>query len=243
MAVVLPSNSPEFGFLCHDLHASPAATDKTYSVSHFDHFHSASITVHNDDLQPSQTSSNLNKTGQPGSSFMDSFPSAALYSFPQPPPPRSESATPLYCPHSPLISSSGMIVVLDYTPSEGEANIPITVNVELRPGAADNETTLGYNMSLTSMKLRLVFGRTAVKTTVNRAVSTLGYDGEVYDQTSVTRLRLHANAPAHAEVRFPSQFCVPLSIQAMDEATKVIETFTFGSFTYWTPCESACVFG
>ncbi|KAH8119457.1 hypothetical protein DFH11DRAFT_1565113 [Phellopilus nigrolimitatus] len=177
-----------------------------------------------------------NEAGQPHPPpSMGLYPqSALLYSTY---PPASSPATSPYClPCAPLVSHSGMIAIVDYTPSEGEANIPITVNVELRSGQADEEDTFGHDMSLTSMKLRLVLGRTAVKTTVKRLPPMIRINGEEEpEQENLLRLRLYAFAPTHSESRFPEQFCVPMTIQAMDAETEVVESFTFGSFTYWTP--------
>ena len=142
-------------------------------------------------------------------------------------------------PSFPRFSPSGMIVVIDYTPSEGEANIPITVNLELRTGPQVPHYALGHDLSSTSehpeMKLRLVLGRTAVKTTVKRLVMPPRLDSEAPDACHTVRLRLHAFAPPHSEVRLPEQLCVPMTIQAMDSTTNEIEAFTFGTFTYWEP--------
>ncbi|KAI5118068.1 hypothetical protein M0805_006331 [Coniferiporia weirii] len=177
---------------------------------------------------------NSNEVSQPYSPTSNgAYPPVHPYS--TPPPVHSPVVAPHFLAHLPLVSESGMITVIGYTPSEGEANIPITVDIELRSGEKGEET-FGYNMSLVSMKLRLVLGRTALKTTVKRILPmrTFGSE-EKLEQGDVMRLRLYAFAPLHSEVRFPGQFCVPITIQAMDSATEVIESFTFGSFTYWTP--------
>ena len=144
---------------------------------------------------------------------------------------RSRNPSPFVVPQSlPVTSESGMILVTDYTPTEGEGNVPISVNVEMR--GVENEKNFGSKASLTGMKLRLIFGRTAVKTVVNR----LAYaDGDsTSGEEDVLRLRLYANTPDHAECRF-DDLKVPLAIQAMDSQTSAVETVVFGSFHYWSP--------
>ena len=149
-------------------------------------------------------------------------------------------ATPDFppCPRFsvPRVSQSGMIVVRGYTPSEGEANIPITVEVELIPD--DDETgSFGHRMLTDNLKLRLVLGCTAVKTTILRTLPGPGEDETTESGKQILRLRLHGSAPLLSETRCEKAE-VPLTIQAMDGITDVVESFTFGTFTYWTGGES-----
>lgn len=138
-------------------------------------------------------------------------------------------------PGLPTESTSGMISVTDYTPTEGEGHIPIIVHVELR-GNEDGDK-FGYKASLNGMKLRLIFGRTAVRTIVNRLVPT-GPDAESkLEDDDVLRLRLYATTPDHLECHH-NDLKVPLSVQAMDAETEHVETLVFGSFLYWSPSES-----
>ncbi|THH08142.1 hypothetical protein EW145_g2901 [Phellinidium pouzarii] len=183
------------------------------------------------------SSLNLNEASQPqpqppsppGTYSLSAQPCSA------PPSAGFSTSAPHGFAHSQLVSESGMIVVVGYTPSEGEANIPITVDVDLRPRESD-EDTFGHGMSPVSLKLRLVLGRTALKTDVKRLQSMHRLNGaKVTEQDDVIRLRLYAYTPLHSETRFPEQFCVPVTIQAMDSETNVLESFTFGSFTYWAP--------
>lgn len=131
----------------------------------------------------------------------------------------------------PRVSESGMIVVRGYTPSEGEPNIPITVEVELHPDDND-EGSFGRRMPTDNLKLRLVLGCTAVKTTILRSLPKSKEDETEIDR-GILRLRLHGSAPLYSETRC-DKADVPLTIQAMNGITDVVESFTFGTFTYWT---------
>ncbi|KAL5507066.1 hypothetical protein ACEPAH_6522 [Sanghuangporus vaninii] len=231
MAAVLPRPPSEFGLFRPEFSALPTVIEPACSVSLFQRYSPASFAMYNSPYPPSP---DPNQTRQPCSPpHADSHRSVApVYSSS---PTHLESATKLCRSSSPLVSARGMIVVLDFTPSEGEADTPVTVNLELRSNAADDKD-FSQDMSLTSLKLRLVFGRTAVKTTVRRLPPLLLTDmKDGPEQKSSLHLQLRASAPLHSDVRFPEQFCVPLTIQAMDGSTKVVESFTFGSFTYWAP--------
>ncbi|KAL5523995.1 hypothetical protein ACEPAG_8168 [Sanghuangporus baumii] len=231
MAAVLPRPQSEFGLFRPEFGALPTVVEPAYSVSLFQRYSPASFAMYN---APYHSSPDPSQTSQPCSPPQTELPrsDAPVYS---PPPTRLESATPLCRSSSRLVSGRGMIVVLDFTPSEGEADTPVTVNLELRSNAADDKD-FGQDMSLTSLKLRLVFGRTAVKTTVRRLPPLLLTDvKDDPEQKPSLHLQLRASAPLHSDVRFPERFCVPLTIQAMDGSTKVVESFTFGSFTYWAP--------
>lgn len=232
MAAVLARSATEFTPFHRDFHI-PFVVQPAYIPSHLESLPSAHLQMRDCSFSSSYHSSIDSKgTSQPDSSFPESR-SLALSTSQLPPSP--DPATPACPPASPSISPRGMIVVLDHTPSEGEANIPITVTLELRLDAWGDDGSFASNMSLNSMKLRLVFGRTAVRTLVSRLSPTSQPDGSgETGPRDAMQLRLHANAPSHSEVRFPA-YRVPLTIQAMDETTKVLESFTFGSFTYWTP--------
>ena len=231
MAAVLAQTATNFQPF-RELYASPIVVQQAHTASHLEDLPSAYMPLYSYGLLSYHSSPDLNGIGQPGSIQPEARSLAfAASHIPHNP----TAATPVRRPASPLVSPRGMIVVLSHTPSEGEANIPVTVTVELRLDAAGEDSAFANRMSLNSMKLRLVFGRTAVRTLVNRLPSPSQPDsnGET-EQKNVLRLRLHANAPPHSEVRFP-EFRVPLTVQAMDDSTEILDSFTFGYFTYWTP--------
>lgn len=233
MAAVLPVHTSEFGLFRTEFGAHFAA-EPAYSVSLLGRYSPASFAMYE---APYHSGSDLNRTSQPCSPSVREFrrPISQVNSSSSP---GSASTTLLGRSTSPLVSARGMIVVLDFTPSEGEADTPVTVNLQLRSNPGDDKEDLGQKMSLTSLKLRLVFGRTAVKTTVRRLPPSLLAMKDHRDQKSPLHLQLRASAPSYSEARFPEQFCVPLTIQAMDGSTKVVESFTFGSFSYWAPSKS-----
>lgn len=112
---------------------------------------------------------------------------------------------------SPIVSPTGIIHVLGYTPTEGERGVPITVRIHFRPDLAD------------AMYVRLVIGSKAVPTKV-RQLPNVDYG----------KWQLYAAAPPfdraqHADTK------VLISVQALDEDNHILDTVTFGQFSYWTP--------
>ncbi|KAF8828966.1 hypothetical protein HHX47_DHR3001044 [Lentinula edodes] len=109
-------------------------------------------------------------------------------------------------------SSNNMIHVLEYSPHEGEIGVPITVRLHFNP-----------NNSSDAVFLRLVVGSTPMPTKV-RELSELTYG----------RWQLDAIAPAFENPALGSDR-VPLSVEALDKNSHVIDTVTFGEFAFWTP--------
>ncbi|KAJ3868558.1 hypothetical protein EV359DRAFT_32051 [Lentinula novae-zelandiae] len=120
----------------------------------------------------------------------------------------------LSIPTTPISSHSpnNMIHVLEYSPHEGEIGVPITVRLHFNP-----------NNSSDAVFLRLVVGSTPMPTKV-RELSELTYG----------RWQLDAIAPAFENPALGSDR-VPLSVEALDKNSHVIDTVTFGEFAFWTP--------
>lgn len=110
----------------------------------------------------------------------------------------------------PVISPTGIIHVLGYTPTEGERGVPITVRIHFHPDLAD------------AMYVRLVIGNKAVPTKVHQL------HGLTYG-----RWQLHAAAPPFDRLQSPSKK-VLISIQALNEDNAILDSVTFGEFSYWT---------
>jgi hypothetical protein len=109
----------------------------------------------------------------------------------------------------PISSRLGMIHVFGYTPAEGEQDVPITVKINFLASSAD------------TVYIRLVVGRKAVATQVRHlANSTTG------------RWQLEAAAPPFDRSNSTSAR-VSLSVQALDAHNSVLDSVTFGEFTYW----------
>jgi hypothetical protein len=114
-------------------------------------------------------------------------------------------------PSSPGVvsSSAGMIHVFGYTPTEGEQDVPITVYIDF------------ISKSYKSVYIRLVVGRKAVATQVRELVpSTLG------------RWQLEAAAPPF-DRQSSASAKVFLTVQALDDKNSILDSVTFGEFTYW----------
>ncbi|KXN90211.1 hypothetical protein AN958_04701 [Leucoagaricus sp. SymC.cos] len=107
-----------------------------------------------------------------------------------------------------VVSPSGTIHVLGYTPSEGERGVPITVRIHFQPDVAD------------ALYVRLVVGQKAIATKV-RELPNYSYG----------RWQLDANIPAN-DLQFPSK--VLLSVQALNDKNEVLDSVTFGEFSYWS---------
>ena len=118
---------------------------------------------------------------------------------------------PLTINFHPVISPTGIIHVLGYTPTEGERGVPITVRIHFHPDLAD------------TMYVRLVIGNKAVPTRVCQLHG-----------TTYGRWQLHAAAPPFDRLQFPSTK-VLISIQALNEDHAVLDSVTFGEFSYWAP--------
>lgn len=130
----------------------------------------------------------------------------------------------------PLVSQSGMLVVLSYSPAEGEEGVPIAVDIELvTAGSSGNDEP-------PPIKLRIVIGRTALPTTVRDLSPPHDESGNGQPHgKGVYRLRVTANAPDYKGARYPEQMSVPLTLQAIGPASQdsTIDQVIFGSFAYW----------
>lgn len=106
-------------------------------------------------------------------------------------------------------SSIGILHVLGYTPAEGEQNVPVVVNFNCTADLAAGS------------HIRLVVGRRAVGTKVRE----LGPPGHGHWQ-------LEANVPLFSRHNATSPN-LPLTIQALADDKTVLDSITFGEFTYW----------
>lgn len=113
--------------------------------------------------------------------------------------------------NAPIVSPTGIIHVLGYTPTEGERGVPITVRIHFHPDLAD------------AMYVRLVIGSKAVPTKVR-----------LLPQVSYGRWQLHASAPPLDPAQHTNSK-VLISVQALNEENTILDSVTFGEFTYWTP--------
>lgn len=149
-------------------------------------------------------------------------------------PPSAPTVSPSSLSRTFVRSKSGMLVVTDFAPTEGEENVPITVGVLLDANSLPDGMTLVRGSS--EVKLRLVFGRTAVKTDVKRMLPGAEADAMSGNEGRHSlHLKLNAFIPPYADSRFPEQRGVPMSVQMMGGQDNIIESFTFGMFTYWGP--------
>jgi hypothetical protein len=113
--------------------------------------------------------------------------------------------------HDPAMITSGvgLIHVLGYTPGEGEQGIPITANINFSCQVEP------------AVRVRLVVGRRAIATQVK----------ELIDQT-YGRWQLEGTVPPFARQRTTSPK-VFLTVQAVNLDNVVLDSVTFGEFTYW----------
>lgn len=114
-----------------------------------------------------------------------------------------------------VVSPTGIIHVLGYTPTEGERGVPITVRIHFHPDLAD------------AMYVRLVVGHKAVATKVREL------PGATYG-----RWQLDAAAPPFDRDQSASTK-VLISVQALNEDNAILDSVTFGEFSYWTSGELA----
>ncbi|KAG5653620.1 hypothetical protein H0H81_011846 [Sphagnurus paluster] len=112
-----------------------------------------------------------------------------------------------------VVSPSGILHVLGYTPAEGEHATPVSVRIHFQADYPEE------------IYVRLVVGTVAVATTVR----------EIHD-TSYGRWQLDALVPPF-EQQNPSLSStkVPLCVQALNKANVVLDSTTFGEFSYWAP--------
>ncbi|KAF9071102.1 hypothetical protein BDP27DRAFT_552994 [Rhodocollybia butyracea] len=104
-------------------------------------------------------------------------------------------------------SPNNMIHVLEYSPKEGERGVPITVRLHFNHSSSD------------AVFLRLVVGTRPLPT-------------KVRELPNVTYGNWQLDATAPSFEGFDSDK-VLLSVQALDQNNQVMDTVTFGEFTYW----------
>jgi hypothetical protein len=102
-----------------------------------------------------------------------------------------------------------MIQVHGYTPTEGEKGVPITVHIDFNDK---------YHQAV---YVRLVVGHKPIATRVR----------ELFE-TTYGKWQLEGAAPAFAGQHSTSAK-VAISVQALNEDNVVLDSFTFGEFTYW----------
>ncbi|KAG6891732.1 hypothetical protein C0992_006152 [Termitomyces sp. T32_za158] len=114
-------------------------------------------------------------------------------------------------PSNVVISPTGIINVLGYTPNEGEPGTPISVRIHFHPDFSEE------------IYVRLVIGRKPVPTSVR----------EIHD-APYGRWQLDAVAPSFdsSSATTPK---VLLSVQALNKDNAILDTATFGEFSYWAP--------
>ncbi|KAH0589331.1 hypothetical protein H2248_005092 [Termitomyces sp. 'cryptogamus'] len=112
-------------------------------------------------------------------------------------------------PSNVVISPTGIINVLGYTPSEGEPGTPISVRIHFHPDFSEE------------IFVRLVIGLKPIPTTVR----------EIHD-APYGRWQLDAVAPPFVPSPSPK---VLLSVQALNKDNAILDTATFGEFSYWAP--------
>lgn len=116
-------------------------------------------------------------------------------------------------------SSVGILHILGYTPPEGEENVPVTVNFNCTADLAAGS------------HIRLVVGRRAVSTKV-RELEPPGY-GHWQLEAAIPPFTRHNST-------IPS---LPLTVQALADDGTLLDSVTFGEFTYWLPGMRVSAFG
>jgi hypothetical protein len=108
-----------------------------------------------------------------------------------------------------VTSTVGLIHVLGYNPGEGEQGVPITANINFSCQVGP------------AVRVRLVVGRRAIATQVR----------ELVDQT-YGRWQLEGTVPPFLRQATASPK-VLLTVQAINFENVVLDSVTFGEFTYW----------
>ncbi|TFY66515.1 hypothetical protein EVG20_g4568 [Dentipellis fragilis] len=127
--------------------------------------------------------------------------------------PRSQSVSP---PPFLAVSNIGMFHVMGYTPREGEQGIPLTVY-----------TRFDNHFPNRRVFLRIIIGQRGIATEIRR----IAYGGH-------EAWRLEGTVPDfHVHRSSSSTFTV--SIQAVDSKHAILDSVTFGEFTYWDSGQSS----
>ncbi|TFK25477.1 developmental regulator medusa [Coprinopsis marcescibilis] len=113
-------------------------------------------------------------------------------------------------PSNIVVSPTGIIHVLGYTPTEGERGVPITVRIHFHPDLAE------------SMYVRLVVGQKAVATKVRELPG-----------TTYGKWQLDAIAPPFEQSQHSSSK-VLISVQALNNDNAILDSVAFGEFSYWS---------
>jgi hypothetical protein len=108
-----------------------------------------------------------------------------------------------------VTSTVGLIHVLGYNPGEGEQGVPITANINFSCQVGP------------AVRVRLVVGRRAIATQVR----------ELVDQT-YGRWQLEGTVPPFLRQPTASPK-VLLTVQAVNFENVILDSVTFGEFTYW----------
>lgn len=106
------------------------------------------------------------------------------------------------------VSLAGHIQVIDYTPTEGDVGVPITVRINF------------YHPSPQQVYLRLVVGHKAIATSVQQIAD-----------TSLAKWQLDGVVPFIENLASDH---VQISVQALDNEG-IIDTVTCGQFAFWRP--------
>ncbi len=114
---------------------------------------------------------------------------------------------------SPIVSPNAFIHVLAFSPSEGEHGIPITVRIHLSPDLAD------------AMFVRLLVANKPLPTKLTQL-----------PDVSYGCWQLQAAAPPFDHLQSNSTK-VLISVQALNEDNAILDSLTFGQFTYWAQGE------
>lgn len=113
-------------------------------------------------------------------------------------------------PHRTVVASPvGLIHVLGFTPGEGEQGVPITANINFSSEVGS------------AVRVRLVVGHRAIATCVR----------ELADET-YGKWQLEGTVPPFAKQQTASPK-VLLTVQAVNLGDVVLDSVTFGEFTYW----------
>lgn len=113
-------------------------------------------------------------------------------------------------------STYGLFHVLDFNPREGEDGMVLTV---------ESFFDIDANRPL---RIRLVIGSLASATKI-RSLEREGEHGPHL-------LCVECTIPALSKHRYQSSL-IPVTIQAIDTQDRVVDTVTFGNFTYWQTSE------
>lgn len=149
------------------------------------------------------------------------------------------SSFPAEQPHAapPWVSRKRLIVVQDYSPMEGESAVPITATVDFcHPDDSPSHKVKADGADPSQVKLRLVLGRMVLRTIIRKLDSPAGVP-RGKSTTGSGRWQVSSVAPSLEKLCFPRRKPVPLTLQVVVNGTEVLDSVTFGSFSYWESSE------